>query len=84
MGFGAACGECSGEPWITPRMTSKAAIAAAAPAAANVTVLDLVCQSRWLSAAEPLEVASAPLGAALLGPETLAAARCPTEPAEDK
>jgi hypothetical protein len=65
-------------------MTSKAAITAAAPAAANVTVLDLVCQSRWLSAAEPLEVASAPLGAALFGPETLAAVACPRVPAEDK
>ena len=84
VGFGAARGECFGGPRITPRMTTKAAITAAAPATANVAVFEPPCQSRWLPAAEPLDFASAPLGAALFGPEPLAAVACPTEPAEDK
>jgi hypothetical protein len=46
VGLGAARGECFGGPWITPRMTTKAAITAAAPATANVAVFEPPCQSR--------------------------------------
>src|SRR6476659_4657184 len=46
VGFGAARGECFGGPRITPRITTKAAITAAAPATANVAAFPQPCQSR--------------------------------------
>ena len=85
MGFGAARGARFGEPWITPRMTSNAAMEAAAPTAANLIVFELPCQLRWLPVVEPpLDIASAPLDGALSGVETPAAAAWPREPAADK
>ena len=83
VGFGAARGECFGAR-VTPIMTSKAAIRAAAPITAEVTIVDLLCQDRWPLAGDALGFASAPLDAPLLSGETPHPAACPAELAEDK
>jgi hypothetical protein len=80
--LGAACGDWFGEPRMTPRMTSNAAITAAALPAANI-VLDLLCQNRWLPAGEAPDLApELPGTPPPIGDPNAAA--CPTDPAEDK
>ena len=83
VGFGAACGEWFGAR-VMPMMTSSAASRAAAPTAAEVTIVDLLCQDRWPLAGEAFDFASAPLGAPLLGGETPKPAACAAELAEDR
>jgi hypothetical protein len=82
--FGAACGDWFGEPRITPSMTSKAAITAAAATTASVTVFDLLGQNRRLPAGKAPDLAPAPSGPPLAIGDTPNAAACPAEPAEDK